>query len=185
MVGRLGHFHPQAAPTATGFGTISRQDRTRGYGTRSRLPVKPFEKEQIRAVCDIYEDARTYAGEMFESSVTLYDNYRKVLENPDIDAVMIFTPDHWHAQIAIDACAAGKDVFIEKCPTHSYREGVALKKAVEYHKRIIQLNESTVQSPVTKKMRDIVRVARHLGAKGNDSLLEFFGIIEKDDTQWT
>jgi predicted dehydrogenase len=169
MMCRLGHFHPKAAEKATGFGSISREDRTRGYGRRQQ-PVQPFVKEQIRAVCDVYEDARKYAGEMFDSKVTLYDNYRKVLENRDIDAVMIFTPDHWHAQVAIDACEAGKDVFIEKCPTHSFQEGVALKKAVETHKRVIQLNESTVQSPVTKKMRDLVRS----GALGRVHLVRVF-----------
>lgn len=163
MMTRLGHFHPQAAATATGFDTQSRQDRTRGYGSRSQIPVKSYDKEQVRAVCDIYEDARKYADEVFGGKVKIYDDYRKMLEDPDIDVVMIFSPDHWHAKMAIDACEAGKDILIEKCPTHSFREGVALKKAVEKNKRVIQLNESTVQSAVTKKMRDLVRS----GALGN------------------
>ncbi|MFC1782634.1 Gfo/Idh/MocA family protein [Planctomycetota bacterium] len=180
MMCALGHAHPQAAPNATGFGTITRKDRTRGYGRKNQTLVKPFDTEQIRAVCDIYQDALKYASEMFPPNVKYYDNYRKVLDDPDIDCVMIFTPDHWHVKIAIDACKAGKDVFIEKCPTHNFTEGVALKKAVEENKRVLQLNESGVHSAATKKMRDIVRS----GALGRVHLVRICKDIQADRRLW-
>lgn len=168
MANALGYFHPMAPDHPTGFGSISREERTRGYGHRSRMPVKPFDNEPVRAVCDIYQDARRYASELFGDGVRMYDNYNKLLEDPDIDVVMIFTPDHWHAQMAIDACQAGKDIFIEKCPTHNYKEGLALKKAVEENKRIVQLNESSLHSPIVNKMGDIIRS----GSLGNVHLIE-------------
>ncbi len=157
MVGRMGYFHSLAAPIPTGFDTISREERTRGYYNKSDVAVRPFDKEQIRIVCDIYDDALKYAEEIFGAQTKYYDNYRKVLENKDIDCVMIFTPDHWHAKMAVDACEAGKDIFIEKCPTHSIEEGVLLKKTVEKTNRVVQLNESVALSPSTKKMREIVQ----------------------------
>jgi myo-inositol 2-dehydrogenase/D-chiro-inositol 1-dehydrogenase len=96
MVNAMGYFHPKAPERPSGFGTISRADRTRGYGSRSGMPVQPFKKEPIRAVCDIYEDARKYASEIFADNIKLYTNYENLLDDPDVDAVMIFTPDHWH-----------------------------------------------------------------------------------------
>ncbi len=180
MMTRLGHFHPQAASVPTGFDTGSRADRARGYGHRDRMPVKPFTDEPIRAVCDIYTDARTYAGEMFGEDLRLYEDYRKLLDDKDIDAVMIFTPDHWHAKIAIDAVEAGKDIFIEKCPTHNWKEAVALKKAVESNKRVVQLNESGVHSPVAKKMREIVRS----GALGKVHVVRAYKYIAAQRRVW-
>jgi predicted dehydrogenase len=180
MANSMGYFHPEAPDHPTGFGSISREDRTRGYGHRSNMPIIPFDKEPIRAVCDIYQDARKYASEIFDDDVKFYQNYEKILENPDIDAVMIFTPDHWHAKMAIEACEAGKDIFIEKCPTHHFSEGVALKKTVESHERVIQLNESILHDPVTKKMREIVRS----GKLGNIHLIQCFWHIPAARRIW-
>src|SRR5215469_4886344 len=75
---------------------------------------------QIAAVSDVYGprlDAikkRTNAG-----SATTHANYQEILQQPDIDAVLIASPDHWHVRMAVDALAAGKDVYLEKPVTHS------------------------------------------------------------------
>jgi predicted dehydrogenase len=73
------------------------------------------------------------------SAPQLYQDFRKLLENKDIQAVLIATPDHWHAITTILACQAGKDVYVEKPISHSIAEGLAMVKAVRDNKRICQV----------------------------------------------
>ncbi len=68
-----------------------------------------------------------------------YKDFRKLLERDDIDAVMIATPDHWHALTTINACQAGKDVFVEKPLCHSIAEGRAMLDAATENRRVTQL----------------------------------------------
>lgn len=69
--------------------------------------------------------------------VSTYEDYREILERPDIDAVVISTPDHWHALNAIDACKAGKDIYLEKPLTFTIREGKEVVRAVRENNRIL------------------------------------------------
>ena len=69
----------------------------------------------------------------------LYADYRELLANKDIDAVIIATPDHWHAFMTIDACRAGKDVYVEKPMTHSLEEGRVMADAVKKYDRVLQV----------------------------------------------
>ena len=116
-----------------------------GVGNRGTELLKLFLKEKkkcrIAALCDVYkpyldrdvkavdpritELGQKYPdmGEKFESDPTKYSDYRKLLENKDIDAVCIATPDHWHAMQAIDAMKAGKDLYCEKPLTITIHEG--------------------------------------------------------------
>ena len=93
---------------------------------------------QIVAVSDVYGpriDAvkqRSNGG-----AATVHADYREVLQQP-IDAVFIASPDHWHLRMAVDALAAGKDVYLEKPVTHTVEEGAALINAVRSSKRILQ-----------------------------------------------
>ncbi len=67
-----------------------------------------------------------------------FSDYRKLLESKDIDAVLISTPDHWHALTTVDACKAGKDVYCEKPLSLVVTEGRAMVKAARDNKRIVQ-----------------------------------------------
>ena len=93
------------------------------------------------AVCDLdshrVEDARTLVNEYYGKQtgkkydgVTTYGNYQELLANKDVDAVVISTPDHWHAMIAIHAVQAGKDVYLQKPASLTIAEGRALSDAV-------------------------------------------------------
>lgn len=68
-----------------------------------------------------------------------YPNYREMLAEPDIDAVIIATPDHWHALNAVHACEAGKDVYVEKPMTLTIWEGRKMVEAARKHERIVQV----------------------------------------------
>ena len=90
------------------------------------------------AVCDAYDVQRDRAEKVAATAVEQYADYRQVLERKDIDAVIIATWDNTHCDIAVDACRAGKDLFVEKPLTLHPMEGHRIVKAVRQNKRILQ-----------------------------------------------
>src|SRR3982750_3230431 len=99
------------------------------------------------ALCDVDKnvlDKRMHdlAGLNVDASkVKTYNDYRKLLEQKDIDAVIIGTPDHWHALIMIDACQAGKDVYVEKPVGNSIGECKAMIAAQKHYNRVVQVGQ--------------------------------------------
>ena len=103
---------------------------------------------RIVGCTDVYKDKCTryvnvingiYKEKGIESDVQVYESYEALLANPDIHAVIIATPDHWHAAIAVAALNAGKDVYLEKPMTFTIYEGQQLIKAVRENGRILQV----------------------------------------------
>lgn len=103
---------------------------------------------RVIAGADVYDVKRDrfkkrvtdfYASKNKKSDVKVYERYTDILNRPDIDAVVIATPDHWHAIIATEACKAGKDVYLEKPMTFTIFEGQQLCKAVRKNKSILQV----------------------------------------------
>lgn len=76
-----------------------------------------------------------------------YENYHDLLSRKDIDAVVIASPDHWHALMAIDACKASKDIYLEKPLTFTIKEGQVLVKAVRSHNRILAVGSQQRSAP--------------------------------------
>ena len=99
---------------------------------------------QIVAVCDVYEKRKRLAAEHFKCDG--YLDYREVLARPDVDAVIIATPDHWHAKIALDAMDHGKDVYLEKPMCHTNEEARQLVNTVKETKRILQVGSQTTSA---------------------------------------
>jgi predicted dehydrogenase len=92
---------------------------------------------QIAAVSDVYSPNCDAVKERSNGLATTHLDYREVLQQ-NVDAVFIASPDHWHVRMAVDALAAGKDVYLEKPVTHTIEEGAVLTRAVRAGKQILQ-----------------------------------------------
>jgi predicted dehydrogenase len=92
---------------------------------------------QIVAVSDVYAPRRDAVKARSNGVATTHADYREVLQQ-QLDAVIIASPDHWHVRMAVDALAAGKDVYLEKPVTHTIEEGATLQNAVRSSKQILQ-----------------------------------------------
>jgi predicted dehydrogenase len=99
---------------------------------------------QIVAVCDVYEKRKKRQAEKYK--VDGYLDYREVIARKDVDAVVIATPDHWHAAIALAAMDAGKDVYVEKPMTHTIEEAKQLSATVKETKRVLQVGSQTTSA---------------------------------------
>jgi predicted dehydrogenase len=113
-----------------------------GAGHRMRGLLDAADKAgpyQIVAVSDVYGPNREAIVQRSKGLATAHLDYREVLDKAkDIDAVIIASPDHWHVKMAVDALAAGKDVYLEKPVTHTIEEGATLTRAVRSSKQILQ-----------------------------------------------
>ena len=122
-----------------------------GLGQQCRYVSRGFtqiEGVKIVGCADVYADKCTryvndvnewYKEQGKDSDVKIYDSYEAIVADPDIHAVIVTTPDHWHAAIAIAALNAGKDVYLEKPMTFTIFEGQELVKAVRNNGRILQV----------------------------------------------
>ncbi|MCO6456435.1 MAG: Gfo/Idh/MocA family oxidoreductase [Pirellulaceae bacterium] len=93
----------------------------------------------IVAVCDVDRHVRDQAKASFGSTPHGFEDYRDLLARPEVDVVLIGTPDHWHAKMVIDACRAGKDVYVEKPLTLTIDEGKLLTRVVQETGRVVQV----------------------------------------------
>ncbi|MCA9416507.1 MAG: Gfo/Idh/MocA family oxidoreductase [Candidatus Omnitrophica bacterium] len=112
-----------------------------GMGTDNLRFVLKRDDIQPIAVCDIYPTHKERAAELVKekwAAPTLHHHFREILENKDIDAVVIATPDHWHAIPTIEACEAGKDVWCEKPLATTIEEGIHMVDAVRRNNRVFQ-----------------------------------------------
>src|SRR5881296_1274661 len=130
-----------------------------GAGGRGRGVMGIFLKNpgvEFSAICDVYEgniaEGQKLAG---DSSKGSYE-YRELLENKDIQAVLIATPDHWHGPMLFDALQAGKDVYLEKPMSHSIKQGAKMVKAVRETKQIVQIGMQRRSSPAVQAAKKLV-----------------------------
>lgn len=99
----------------------------------------PHSDAHIVAICDLYQPYLDFAAQKIGGQPKQFKDYRQLLDLKDLDAVVICTPDHWHALQTIEACAAGKDVYVEKPLSLCVAEGRKMAEAVSRHNRVCQV----------------------------------------------
>jgi predicted dehydrogenase len=110
----------------------------RGQGSGHINTLRRLKGVRVVALCDVDQRVLSRKAEELGGGVKTYTDVRKLLEDKDIDAVSIATPNHWHALGTIWACQAGKDVYVEKPASHNIFEGRKMVEAARKYKRIVQ-----------------------------------------------
>ena len=137
-----------------------------GSGGRGMAVMAVFQQHsdvRVGAICDVYEPNLEQAlsnARKAGSRPKAYRNYKDLLADKDIQAVLIATPEHWHAQMVLDAIAAGKDIYVEKPLCHTPEEGVALVEAEKNSKSVIQVG-------MQRRSYDLFLNARKIVAAGS------------------
>src|SRR5215467_13017394 len=147
--------------------TIGANDRINvgviGYGGRGEHVAGQFARYaeshnqtcRIAAVSDVYEKRKRTGAEKYD--VKGYIDYRELLASEkDLDAVIVATPDHWHAKVAIDAMDHGKDVYLEKPMTHTNEEARQLVNTVKETKRVLQVGSQTTSADIWWKAKKAI-----------------------------
>lgn len=134
-----------------------------GVGGRFRHLMKGFEKipgVRLVGVCDVWDQHLEEAKKLADPNAFVTKHYPDILERSDVDAVIIASPDHWHVPMTVDACAAGKDVYVEKPLTHDPSEGQKVIDAQNQHKRIVQVGMQQRSMPHFQKGKEIIESGR-------------------------
>lgn len=110
-----------------------------GMGSGHLNFIQGYKGAESGALCDVDQQHLHKAKDTVGRDIPAYGDYRRLLEQKDLDAVIIAAPDHWHGLIAVDACEAGKDVYVEKPSSKTIEEGVAMIEAARRYGRVMQV----------------------------------------------
>ena len=127
-----------------------------------------LENAQIVAVCDVYQKRVSRGKEAFQCDGSL--DYREILNRKEVDAVIVATPDHWHAKIALEAMDRGKDVYLEKPMCHTIDEARRLVDTVRETKRVVQVGSQTTSGDQWHKARQAIAdgmIGQHILSQGS------------------
>ncbi|MBP7933471.1 MAG: Gfo/Idh/MocA family oxidoreductase [Phycisphaerae bacterium] len=119
-----------------------------GQGTAHLHGLARMKDIRVGAVCDVDPGRLNNAVKVAGSSPQTFKDFRKLLEMKEVDAVFVVTPGHWHVIPAIQACAAGKDVFVEKPIGRTVAEGRALARAAKKYNRVTQNGTQQRSTPL-------------------------------------
>jgi predicted dehydrogenase len=128
------------------------------YNLRDFLKFGEF---RCTALCDVDKSRLETGGNEIASIQTrkpeLYSDYRKLLDSKEVDAVIIASPDHWHCKQFVDACIAGKDIYIEKPIANSIAEAEIMEKAAQKYNRIVQVGQQQRSGNLWRDLIDYLK----------------------------
>jgi predicted dehydrogenase len=139
-----------------------------GQGTRDTKGALKVPGVELVAVADVYDGRLVRAREVFCEGLATTRDYKEILARSDVDAVIIATPDHWHARLAIEAMEAGKDVYVEKPMVQVPEDGLKVIAAQKKTGRICQVGSQRVSSILYHKAKELLAS----GAIGELNLVE-------------
>jgi predicted dehydrogenase len=131
-----------------------------GTGNRGGQLIEaamPLNTIDIVALSDVYAPHAAKWKDKLGSNVTAHSDYRELLDRKDIDAIFIATPEHWHALQTIDACRAGKDVYVEKPLSYTIHEGRRIAEVAAETKRVVQVGLQRRSSTMYAEIRDLIQ----------------------------
>lgn len=131
-------------------------------GKRHLLDFKAQPDVEIAAVCELSDERLEQAASAAGNSPARYKDFRKLIERQDLDAVVVSVPDHWHALMTILACAASKDVYVEKPLTHVVREGEWMIQTATANRRVVQVGTQQRSGRHYQRAAELIR-AGHIG----------------------
>jgi predicted dehydrogenase len=134
-----------------------------GFGLIGQVHTHSFKEQEdveIRGVSDAFAPRMDQCAELIGSRCAKFGDFRRMLESKDIDAVVVATPDHWHALMTMMACAAEKDVYVEKPLTLFQREGQWMKEVARRTKRIVQVGVQNRSGPNFQRAGERLRSGR-------------------------
>lgn len=116
---------------------------------------------EVTHLCDVREAVLAKRGAEVKEKTgkmpKLVKDYRDLLDDPSIDALMVATPDHWHAMLTIEGCLAGKDVYVEKPASHNIAEGKVAVAAARKKDRIVQMGTQIRSAPFLREAREFLQ----------------------------
>lgn len=131
-----------------------------GYGLIGAQHVYDFKNQRdvdMAAMSDAYQPRLEQGVQACGGKAKSYSDFRKLLDDKELQAVVVSTPDHWHALMTMMACAAGKDVYVEKPMTLFIREGQWMTQVARKHNRIVQVGVQQRSGRHYQKARELVR----------------------------
>ena len=134
-----------------------------GFGLAGRIHTRSFHAQadaQVVGVADTYRPRLEAAAALLGGPVAQYTDFRRLLDRRDVDAVVVATPDHWHALMTMMACAAGKDVYVEKPLTLFVREGRWMVEVARRYRRVVQVGTQQRSGPHYQQARALIRQGR-------------------------
>ena len=128
-----------------------------GMGRANLRNCTKYPDVVVTAIADPWKTRRDAAIADYQGKPKPYADYRELLAQKDVDAVIIATPQHWHCLTAVDACEAGKDLYLQKPMTLHVAESLAVKRAVAKHQRVCQVGTQIHASENYRRVVEIVR----------------------------
>jgi predicted dehydrogenase len=136
-----------------------------GYGLIGAQHVHDFSNQKdvdLAAMCDVYQPRLEQGVQACGGKARSYRDFRKMLDDKELQAIVVSTPDHWHCLMAMMACAAGKDVYVEKPLSVFVQEGRWLADVARKHKRIVQVGTQQRSGKHYREGQELVR-SGHVG----------------------